>query len=169
MEEQQALGQLTVVESLGQEQVSHDILVASGLDELAHAHALIGLALLAQSLAESELLDIVKEVLLEVGGGHIVRCVEEGKHILEHAAGRTACRHELHHMVSLTYILCPCGLVCGLVGIRGRHDALLHRGSGLYTQEWETRLYLFELFLYLLFGDTHSGYLTKILFCKHKI
>ena len=47
VEEQQALGQLTIVKPLWQQQVCHNILITSCLDELTNAHTLVGLAFLA--------------------------------------------------------------------------------------------------------------------------
>ena len=44
VEEQQTLGQLTIVQSFAQQQVGHHLLVLSGGDELVYAHSLVALA-----------------------------------------------------------------------------------------------------------------------------
>ena len=69
MEEEEALGQLTVIKALSLEEVSHDCLIVASLGKVAYATAVVLLALGTKSLLKGEFLYIVEESLLKVGGG----------------------------------------------------------------------------------------------------
>ena len=140
MEQQQSLGQLPVVESLGLQQVGHYGLVVALFKQLLNVFAFVFLAFLAESLAESELLDVGEEFFFEIGGGHVIGRVEEREHVLEHAAGRARRRYELHHRVAFLLIFFPCFYVLVFLLFGGRHDALADGGRALQLEEGETIL-----------------------------
>ena len=150
MEEQQSLGQLTIVKALGFKQIGNHVLVASSLNQLAYAKSGIGLALGKKLLLESKLVDIVEEVLLKVGCRNVVVGRKESEEILEHTAGCTTGGHKLHNLVAFLKILFPVGNVLVTLDFIGSHDAMADSSCCLNTQEWETCLYLFELMLHLL-------------------
>ncbi len=89
MEEEHALRQLSVVQALGLEHVGSDSLVVTGSEEGGDILSLVLLTGGVQGVVESELLDVSEELLLEIGGGHIVIGIDKGEHVLEHATGGT--------------------------------------------------------------------------------
>ena len=89
VELEQSLRQLTIVQSLWFEEISHDSLVIALLDEAHDALLIVDMTLVAERLAESKLLDILEELFFEVSSRNIVWSIEECKHVLEHAACRT--------------------------------------------------------------------------------
>ena len=167
VEQKQALGQLAVVESLGVEHIGHHSLVVALGNQVLGARIVVGVAFLAQCLAERKLLDVVKEGLLKLGLGCIVVGAEEGEHVLEHAAGSARCGHKLHHLVALTLVVLPCLLGLFLGGCVGCDDALANGSSGLDLQKRKTFLVLYELSLHLFHGHAAALNLFLVCFCKH--
>lgn len=107
VEEQQSLWQLSVVQSLCLQHVGSDSLVVTLGNECLDALALILLADSIQLTIEGKLLDIVKILLLEISGRHVIVCIDKGKHVLEHTAGCTTGWHELHDTLAGSFILLP--------------------------------------------------------------
>ena len=107
VEEEHALGQLSVVEALGSEHVGCDSFVVTVGDEFADALSFVASACFVECSVESEALNVCEEDFLEVGGRHVVRRADKSKHVLEHAAGGSTGRHELHDGVSVGLILLP--------------------------------------------------------------
>ena len=89
VELEQSLRQLSVVQSLWLEEISHDSLVIALLDKAHNALLVVYMALIAECLAESKLLDILEELFFEVSSRNIVWSIQERKHVLEHTASRT--------------------------------------------------------------------------------
>ena len=89
VELEQSLRQLTVVQSLWLEEISHDGLVIALLDEAHDTLLVVYMALITECLAESKLLDILEELFFKVSSRNIVWSIQERKHILEHTASRT--------------------------------------------------------------------------------
>ena len=152
VEEQQALGQLSVGKALLVEQVGHDGLVFPGLYQRGYVLAVVFLALVVQRVVEGELADIAEKVFLEVGLWLVVARVEEGEEVLEHPACRSRRRHELHYLVTGLLVGFPLayGGLLGLVVFHG--DALAHRRGSLELEERESLLYLLELPFHLCHG-----------------
>ena len=154
MEEQQALRQLSVVQALRLQHVgSHSLVLAFGNEGL-DALALVLLTDRIECVVESELLDRVEILLLEVGRRHVVVGIHEGKHVLEHTTGSTRGRHELHDLVACGLVLIPSVLILLASRCIGGDDTLTDTGCCLQLQEWEARLKLIQLILNLLLGDT---------------
>ncbi|CUQ46262.1 Uncharacterised protein [Segatella copri] len=89
VELEQSLRQLSVVQSLWLEEISHDSLVIALLDKAHNALLVVYMALIAECLAESKLLDILEELFFEVSSRNIVWSIQEREHVLEHTASRT--------------------------------------------------------------------------------
>ena len=89
VELEQSLRQLTIVQSLWLEEISHDSLVIALLDEAHDALLVVYMTLVAECLAESKLLDILEELFFKVSSRNIVWSIQERKHVLEHTASRT--------------------------------------------------------------------------------
>ena len=121
------------------------------------------MAFVAESRTEGELLDVVEKLFLEISSRHVVRSVEEGKHILEHTASGTRGRHKLHDFVSLRLIVVPSLLIVRHFIVCRSHDALANGSSTFQFQEREALLDLFQLMFNLLLADTTSLNLVKIL------
>ena len=148
---------MTVVESVGTQHIgSHGLIVAfshEGLDALAFV-------LLAGSIQlgiEGEALDVVEEALLEVGRRHIVGCIDEGEHILEHTAGSSAGGHELHDAMTAGFVFVPALLVHPALFHVGGYNAVAHTGGGIKTKEGEACAEFAHLHVYLLWGDTFQS------------
>ena len=157
VEEQQALGKLSVVQSFLHQHLTGDSLVIACVQQGAYFLSFVCLAFLAKSLTEGELLDMLEEMLLEIGGGNIVGSIHKGEHILEHSAGSTTCRHELHNLVSFLLVLVPSLDIVGAFFIRRCHDAFSDGGGSFQLQERESRFELFQLMVHLLLSDSSSG------------
>ena len=142
VEQEQALGQLSVVQSLGFQHLGGHGLVVAGSHQLLHALAAVLLAYGIELAVEGKLLDIVEIFLLEVGGGHVVLGIYKGEHILEHAAGGTRCGHKLHHLLTCGLILLPGFDILLAVACRRGNDTLADGGCGLQFQEREASLEL---------------------------
>ena len=156
MKLQQALRQLTIVESAFLQQICHHCLVLACLDQVAYAAALVLLALVAERLTEGKLLDIVEEMLLEVSSRHIIRRIKKRKEILEHSACRTRSRHKLHNAVTLLLVLVPHLFILLYLLCVGRHNSLTNGCSTFETKERETIFDLLQLFCYLLLRNAAS-------------
>ena len=157
MKLQQALRQLSVVESAFLQQICHHSLVLACLDQVAYAAALVLLALVAERLTEGKLLDIVEEMLLEVGSRHIIRRIKKRKEILEHSACRTRSRHKLHNAVALLLVLVPHLFILLYLLCVGRHDALANGCGTFETKEGKTIFDLLQLLFNLLLRNTASS------------
>ena len=151
VEQEQSFRQLTVVQSFGVEHVGDNGLVVAVGDELHDFLAVVGLALVAEGLAEGKLLDVVEKVFLEVGGRHVVVGAEEGEHVLEHAAGRSGGRYELHDFPSFGLVGVP-RLDIGVARvIVGSHNAATDGCRGLEPQEREAGFEVFKLLVEFFF------------------
>ena len=169
VELKQSLRQLSVVQSLWLEEISHDSLVIALLDEAHDALLVVDMTLVAECLTESKLLDILEELFFKVGSRNIVWSIEESEHVLEHTASRTRSRYELHNLVTLSLIFVPSLLeVFHFLGCRS-HDSLTDGSRTLELEEWETILDLFQLVFNLLLGDAVSSDLVKILLIHNTI
>ena len=107
VEQQQALGQLTVVQSLSFEHVGDYSLIIAGCDKLHDFLSFILLTLIAKSLTEGKLLDVVEEILLEWCCRNVIIGIQESEHILEHTTGSSTGRHKLHYLFACSFILVP--------------------------------------------------------------
>lgn len=131
VEEQQSLWQLSVVQSLCLQHVGSDSLVVTLGNECLDALALILLADSIQLTIEGKLLDIVKILLLEISGRHVIVCIDKGKHVLEHTAGCTTGWHELHDTLAGSFILLP-GIDIFLTVVLVRsYNTTLDTGGGI--------------------------------------
>ena len=154
VEEQQALRQLTVVQTIGLQHVgSHSLVVAIG-DERLDALAFVLLAGSIERIVESELLDGVKVLLLEIGSWYIVVGIHKSEHILKHTAGSTRCRHKLHHALALSLVGVPDVLILLALSSIGGNDSTTDTSGSLELQEGETSLKFIQLILNLLLGNT---------------
>ena len=124
VEQQQALGQLSVVQTLGLQHVGSYGLVVTLGDECLDALAIILLAGSIQLVVEGKLLDVVKVLLLEIRRGHVIVGIHKGKHVLEHTAGGTRCGYELHHLLAFGLVLLPSIDIRLTLSIRRSYDAL---------------------------------------------
>ena len=169
MELEQSLGQLTIVQPLGLQEIGHYGLVVSLLHELLDALLIIHTALVAKSLAESKLLDVVEELLFKVGCRNVIWSVKEGEHILEHTTGRTRGRHKFHNLVTFGLVVIPSLLI--LLNFLGRrsNDTLTNGGCPLKFEERKTTLDLFQLVFNLLLRNATSCNLVKILLSHNTI
>ena len=157
VEEQHTLGQLSVVESLLAEHIGHHSLVVSCGHEGIYSLAFVLLANLVKFLIESEILDFAEESLFEIRGRHIVVGIEEGEHILEHTAGGTAGRHELHNFAALRLIVVPGLDISIALRLVGSDDTVAYAGCGFEAKERKTGLELLQLCLNLLRRNTLLG------------
>ena len=89
VELKQSLRQLSVVQSLWLEEISHDSLVIALLDEAHDTLLIVDVALVAVRLAESKLLDILEELFFKVSSRNIVWSIKESEHVLEHTTSST--------------------------------------------------------------------------------
>ena len=153
VEEQHALRQLSVVESLLVEHVGHHGLVVALGHELLDALAIVLEALLVECVVEGEVFYFGEVFLLEIGGGHIIVGTEEREHVLEHAAGSARCGNELHDFAALGLVGIPCVDILPLLVLIGSHDAMADAGCCLEAEERETGFELFELDVDLLWRD----------------
>ena len=165
MEEQHALGQLSVVQSFLLQHVGGYGLILSGGDELLDAFPLVLAADGVEGVVEGKLLDVGKVLLLEVGGGHVVVGIDEGEHVLEHAAGGSRCGYELHHLLAFGLVLQPGFYVLLALGLAWSYDAVAHGGGCLELQEGESGLKLIQLCLNLLLADSALSNLFQVLLC----
>ena len=131
VEQQHALGQLAIVQSFLLQHVGCYCLVVAFGHQFLDSLALVLLADGIESVVESELLNVGKVLLLEVGGGHIVVGIDKGEHVLEHAAGCTRCGHELDDAASVGLILFPCSDVLLSLLLARSHDTVAHGCCGL--------------------------------------
>lgn len=107
VEEQEPLRQLSVVETLGIEQVGYDSLVLPLTHKRTDVLMVVGHALIVERVVERKRLDIREKGLLEIGLRCVIIGIEECKHILEHAAGGAGGWHELHHLVACLLVSLP--------------------------------------------------------------
>ena len=169
VEKQQSLRQLAVVETFGSKHVScYCLIVALGKKSL-DVLTLILLALVTQFLAEGEVANTLEIAFLEVCCRHVIVCIYECKHILEHTAGSSRCRNELHDSVTLILVILPCLYICLSLLAVGSDNSFLHTCRSLKLQERKSLGNLLQLLSNLLLGDTASGNLLQITFCKHNI
>ena len=165
VEKEQSLRELSVVQSFLEEHVLDDFLVLSVLNEILNGLSFVFAAGGVECVVEGEILQSVKELLLEGRRWRVVVGIYKGKHILEHARGSTRSGYELHDFVSLRLVLVPRLDVSLLVVLAGGDDTVFDTGSGFQSQEWESRFELAELLLDLLFTDTLLGNLLEVLLC----
>ena len=123
MEQQQALGQLSVVQSLSLQHIGGNSLVVALGDECLDALAIVLLAGCIELLVKSKLLDVVKIFLLEIRCRHVVVGVDKGKHVLEHTAGSTRSGNKLHHFLALGLVLLPSFDILLALSLARSHDA----------------------------------------------
>ena len=107
VELKQALGQLAVVEAVGIQHGHNNILLTAFCHQSVGTLAVHHNAGIVQSGEESEVVETVEELLLEVGRRHVVVGVHKLEHRLEHAAGSAGSRHEFGNLVALLLILVP--------------------------------------------------------------
>ena len=138
VEQKQALRQLSIVQTLGFEHVGCNGLVITFSNERLDALAVVLLAGSIEFGIEGELLDVIKILLLKVGGWHVVVGIDKGKHILEHAAGGTRCGYELHHLLALGLILLPSLYILFALSLRGSHDTFANGCCCFQLKEGET-------------------------------
>ena len=154
MEEQQSFWQLTVIQALGFEHVSCDCLIFAFCNKSLNTLTLVLLADSVQGIVECKFLDAVEILLLEVGSGYVVVCVDESEHVLEHAAGSTRGRNKLHYAFALGLIGVPAVFILfPFIGIRG-DDTIVDTCRCFQLQEGESGLELIQLILDLLLGNT---------------
>ena len=163
VEEQQALWQLSVVESFGLEHVGgHSLVVTLGHESL-DVLSLILLAGGIQLVVEGKLLDIVEIFLLKFGGGHVVVGIDESEDILEHTAGGTRGGHELDDATAGGFVLLPCVyILLAFCGSRC-HDATADGCGGFELEEGESGLKLSQLGFDLLLRDSFLSQLLQVL------
>ena len=149
VELEQALGQLAVVEAVGIQHGHHNILLTAFCHQSVGTLAVQHNASIVQSGEESEVVETVEELLLEVGRRHVVIGVHKFKHRLEHAAGSAGSRHKFGDLVALLLILVPKLDEVLLFFHRRAQNAVLHTGGGLQAQKREALAKLLELTLYL--------------------
>ena len=137
VEQEQALGQLSVVQPLGLQHVGSNGLVLACSHQFLDALALVLLAGCIELLIESELLNVVEVLLLEIGGRHVIVGIHKGKHVLEHAAGGTRCRYELDHALACGLVLLPSLDILLTLACCGGDDALADGGCSLQLQKGE--------------------------------
>ena len=89
MEQEQALGQLSVFQSFSLQHVSSNSLVIALSEEFLDALTLILLAGSIEFIIEGKLLDIVKILLLKISSRYIIIGINKGEHILKHTTGGT--------------------------------------------------------------------------------
>ena len=165
MEQQQALRQLTVVQTLSFQHVSCNSLIITLGHQFLDALAVIFLAGGIQLTIESKVLYVVKVLLLKVSRRHVVRSIYKGKHILEHTAGSTRSGYELHHFLAHGLVLLP-GIHTGFSRCFVRsYYTLADSGGGLQFQKRETSLELSQLHLNLLLRDSFLSQLFQVLLC----
>ena len=86
VEQEQALRQLTIVQSFSLQHVGSNSLEVTLLNQRLDALAIVLLANSIQLTIEGKLVDIVKILLLKVRCGFVVIGIHESEHILEHTA-----------------------------------------------------------------------------------
>ena len=154
MEEEHALWQLAVVQSFAAQHVgSNGFVVALG-HKLFHAAALILQAHVVESIVEGKLLNLVKILLLEISGRNIAVTVDKSEHVLEHAAGGTRCRHELHHALALGLVLLPGFDILLALSLVWGNDAIADGCGSFESQERESCFKRFQLAGNLRFADS---------------
>ena len=89
VEQEQALGQLAIVQAFCLQHVGSNSLEVTFLHQLLDALAIVFLTSCIELTIEGELFDVVKILLLKVRCGLVVIGIHESEHILEHTAGCT--------------------------------------------------------------------------------
>ena len=89
VEQEQALGQLSVVQSLCLQHVGGYCFEITLLNQSLDTLAIVFLANSVELTIESKLFDIIKIFLLKVSCGFVVIGIHKSEHVLEHAAGCT--------------------------------------------------------------------------------
>ena len=164
VEEQQTLGQLTIVQTFSFQHIGSDGFVFAFSDKSLDAFALVLLTNGVEGLIEGKLLDTVEVFLFEIGGGHVVVGIDKSKHVLEHTAGGTRSRHELYHTFACCFVLFPSLLVFeACLGIGG-NDTMSDTGGCFQLQERESGFELIQLILDLLLGNTLLSDLFQVFF-----
>ena len=162
VEQQQALWQLTVVQSLGFQHVGcYSLIVALGHQGL-DAFTLVLQANSVECLVEGKVFYLVEVFLLKVGSGHIVVGVNKSKHVFEHTTGGTTGGHKLYHALACCLVIVPCGNQLLALGCVGSNNTVTDTCSCLQLQEWETCLKLVQLIFDLLLGDTFLSNLLQV-------
>ena len=139
VEGQETLRKLSVVETLWKKKVGYNRLVLTGSNEVINAFSFVLDTGFVQFGIEGELLDARKELLLEIGGRHIVVSVQELEEILEHTACCTGGRDKLQNLVVCLQILLPKVLIIlGSIVINNK-DAIIGGGCTFELQIGEAR------------------------------
>ena len=142
VEEQESFWQLAVVQTFSLQHVGSDGLIVTVCNQLLDTFALVLLAGSIECIVESEFLNLVEVLLLEVCGGHIVISINESEHVFEHSTGGTRCGYKLHDFVACSFVLVPYLLeLLALVSIGG-NDATPDTCCSLKFQEGKSSLKL---------------------------
>ena len=140
MEQEHTLWQLTVVKTILREHALGNRLVVALCHEFLNALALLSLEQSIELAIESKLLDVVKILLLKVCCRHVVIRIHKGKHVLEHTACRTRCRHEFHNLLAFSLVVVPRLDILLHLLCRRSHYASTDGSRPLKLEEGETRL-----------------------------
>ena len=89
VEQEQTLGQLSIVQSFSSQHVGSNSLEVTLLNQRLDALAIVLLTDSIQLVVESKLLNVVKILLLKVRRGLVVIGIHKGKDVLEHTASCT--------------------------------------------------------------------------------
>ena len=151
MELEKSFGQLAVIKALVLEHIADYSLVLAFGNELIHSLAFILAARIVQVVKEGKTVDILEVGFFKGRSGLVVRSVEEFEHILEHTAGRTACRHKLGNDMTLVLVLVPSLQIIVYIMTGRNHNIRSDGRSTLEFQIRETRLETLQLIKQLLF------------------
>ena len=131
MEQEQTLGQLTVVQSLGCQHIGRNGLVVTLRLQRLDTLTIILLTDSIKLAIEGKLHNIIEILLFKICGRFVIVGIDKGKHIFEHAAGSTRSRHKLHHLLALSLILLPSIYKTLALSIAGSYDTTTDGGSSL--------------------------------------
>ena len=162
VEQQQSLGQLSVVQSFWIEHRSSHLLVVARFHQLVHTFGIQALAGFVQGGEEREFVYVSKISTLEISLWHIVVAVAELEHILEHTAGCAAGRNEFGDVVPGSLVCIPCFNKSLTLYVGGSQDAVAHGCCPAQTQIGEALAELFKLAFSLLFADALASQLFSV-------
>ena len=107
MEQQHTLRQLSVVHTISAEHILNYSLVLAVGNEFFNSLTFVLLAHCIKLFEECKALDVSKIYFLKVCCGHVVWCIKECKHILEHSTGSATCRNELNNFTTFGFVVVP--------------------------------------------------------------
>ncbi len=137
VEFEKSFGQTAVVQAVAGEHGGGHFLVFSFGKEAVYIFSVDVFAGFVQILAEGCVVQSFKIYFLEIGCRPVVTGVQEGEHVLEHAAGGTGGRHELDDMMVFRGVAFPVFEVFLLFLSGEGEDSFFGAGCRAQAEVWK--------------------------------